>query len=58
MAIEKPKIDASMIHDTVSISRFGKKVYVRGKDGTFQESDSVEANILYEILELTRAKKK
>jgi len=58
MATITPKIDASMIHDAVVISRFGKKVYVKGRDGTFQESDSVEANILYEILQLTRAKKK
>ena len=57
MPIVKPKISVSDIHDTIAISRFGKKVYVKGKDGSFQESDSVEANLLFEILQETKKKK-
>lgn len=36
--------------DTVKYNRLGKKIQVRGQDGTFQESDTVEANLLYDIL--------
>ena len=46
------------IHDEVTFSRLGKKVSVKGRDGTFQETDTVEANLLYEILrELKKANK-
>ena len=45
------------MHDEVTFSRLGKKVMVKGRDGTFQETDSVEANLLYELLKLARAKK-
>lgn len=42
--------------DDISVSRLGKKVMVKGRDGTFQETDSVEANLLFEILKTLRKK--
>jgi len=42
--------------DQVEYSRLGKKVQVKGKDGTNQESDSVEANLLYDILKVLKKK--
>ena len=42
--------------DEVAFSRLGKKVQVKGRDGTFQETDSVEANLLFEILKQLRKK--
>lgn len=41
----------------VKITRMGRKVTVRANDGTFQESDSVESNLLYDILNELRKKK-
>ena len=43
--------------DEVTFSRFGKKVMVKGRDGTNQESDSVEANLLFEILKELKKRK-
>lgn len=43
--------------DDISVSRLGKKVQIKGRDGTFQDSDSVEANLLYEILKELKRKK-
>ena len=40
--------------DDVKFSRAGKKVTVRGVDNTSADSDSVEANLLYEILKTLR----
>ena len=40
--------------DDVKFSRAGKKVTVRGLDNTSADSDSVEANLLYEILKTLR----
>ena len=42
--------------DEITVSRLGKKVSVKGRDGTFQESDSVEVNLLFEILKALRKK--
>ena len=42
--------------DEISVSRLGKKVMVKGRDGTFQETDSVEANLLFEILKVLKKK--
>ena len=42
--------------DEISVSRLGKKVMIKGRDGTFQETDSVEANLLFEILKVLRKK--
>ena len=53
----KRGFDVFSIHDDVTFSRLGKKVAVRGRDGTFQETESVEANLLLEILKELRRKK-
>lgn len=45
------------VSDEITVNRFGKKVMVKGRDGTFQESDSVESNLLFEILKELRRKK-
>jgi len=45
------------VSQDVSFNRIGKKVFVKGIDGTNQESDSVEANLLFEILKVLKAKK-
>lgn len=45
------------MRDEIDINRLGKKIMIKGRDGTFQETDSVEANILYEILKELRKKK-
>jgi len=37
-------------NDTVTFSRHGTKMIVRGRDNVSAESGSVEANLLYEIL--------
>ena len=44
------------VFDDVNFSRVGKKVMVKGRDGTFQETDSVEANLLFEILKQLKKK--
>lgn len=49
--------DAFSVQQDVTFNRIGKKVMVRGLDGTNQETDSVEANLLYEILKTLKAKK-
>ena len=45
------------VQDEITVSRVGKKVMVKGRDGTFQETDSVEANLLFEILKVLRKSK-
>lgn len=42
--------------DEITVNRVGKKVCIKGRDGTFQETDSVEANLLYEILKALKKK--
>ena len=44
-------------NDEVTVSRIGKRVQVKGRDGTFTESDAVEANLLYEILKQLKKSK-
>ena len=44
------------VSDEIQVNRIGKKVAVRGRDGTFTESDSVEANLLFEILKVLKKK--
>jgi len=45
------------LYDDVKFSRAGKTVQVIGRDGTNQSTDSVEANLLYEILRELKRKK-
>ena len=42
--------------DEITVNRIGKKINIRGRDGTFQESDTVEANLLFEILKQLKRK--
>jgi len=44
------------ISDEITFNRLGKKIYAKGKDGTYQESDTVEANLLFEILKALKKK--
>ena len=45
------------VNDEITISRIGKNVTIRGRDGTNNSSDTVEANLLMEILKALKAKK-
>ena len=54
MADLKAGFNVFAVNDDVVYSRFGKHISAKGKDGTFQESDSVEANLLYDILKVLR----
>ena len=47
----KKGFDVFSVYDEVTFNRIGKRVMVKGRDGTFQESESVEANLLFEILQ-------
>ena len=51
------KVNIFSYSDEVVFSRLGKKVQVKGRDGTFQETDSVEANLLLEILKQLKKSK-
>lgn len=44
--------------DEITINRVGKKVTIKGRDGTFGDTDSVEANILFEILKVLKKSNK
>ena len=48
--------DVFAVSDEVQINRIGKKILVKTRDGSFTESDSAEANLLYEILKALRKK--
>ena len=56
MPLQKQGFNVFSIQDEVVFSRLGKKVSVKGRDGTFADTDSVEANLLYEILKEMRKK--
>lgn len=43
-------------NDDVSFNREGKTVYMRGRDNTGSSSDTVEANLLLEILKALKKK--
>lgn len=57
MAESKKGLDVFKKYDEVTYSRFGKKVSVIGMDGTFADSDAVEANLLYDILKQLKSGK-
>jgi len=42
--------------DEITVNRMGKRVTIKGRDGTFADSDSVEANLLFEILKVLKKK--
>lgn len=44
------------VSDEAEFNRLGKSINMRGRDGTNNSSDSVEANLLYEILKVLKRK--
>ena len=48
--------DVFAVHDDIQVRRIGKSVTVRGVDNTMNSSDSVEANLLFEILKALKRK--
>lgn len=48
--------DVFAASEDVQISRRGKNVSIRGADGTFTDSNSAEANLLFEILKALKRK--
>ncbi len=42
--------------DEIQINRLGKNVMIKGRDGTFVESNTAEANLLFEILKALKRK--
>ena len=42
--------------DEISVTRSGKTVWIKGRDGTNTSTDSVEANLLFEILKALKRK--
>lgn len=57
METRRASFNPFSFNEGIQISRLGKKVQVKGADGTFTDSDSVEANLLYEILKTLKAKR-
>ncbi len=44
------------VSDEITVNRLGKNVIVKGRDGSFTESNTVEANLLFEILRVLKKK--
>ena len=59
--MEQPKprqgFNVFSFSDEITVNRVGKKVNIKGRDGTFTESDTVEANLLFEILKVLKKSK-
>ena len=43
--------------DEITVNRVGKNVTIKGRDGTFNQSDTVEVNLLFEILKQLKKSK-
>ena len=54
---ERKPYNLFQVQQEAVYNRVGKTVYVKGLDGTNQQSDSVEANLLLDILRELRKKK-
>jgi len=52
----KPVFSMFAASDEITVNRVGKKVTIKGRDGTYQDTDSVEANLLFEILKVLKKK--
>ena len=54
--MEQPKrgFNVFSFSDEITVNRIGKKVNIKGRDGTYNETDSVEANLLFEILKVLK----
>jgi hypothetical protein len=56
MAEGKMGFNVFSIHDEVTYSRVGKNVTLKGRDGTLESSNTVEANLLLDILKALKKK--
>lgn len=56
MADPKKSYDIFTAHEEISINRLGKDIIIKGRDGTNASSNSVEANLLFEILKALKRK--
>ena len=54
--LPKRGFDVFSSSDDIQINRLGKNVMIRGRDGTFTESNTAEANLLFEILKALKKK--
>lgn len=54
--IPKRGFDVFSNHDDIQVNRLGKNVMIKARDGSFSDSTSVEANLLFEILKALRKK--
>ena len=61
ITMEQPKprsgFNVFSFSDEITVNRIGKKVNIKGSDGSFTDSDSVEANLLFEILKVLKKSK-
>lgn len=57
MEERKSGFNVFSLSDEIQVSRLGKRVQIKGRDGTFTDSDTVEANLLYEILKALKKSK-
>jgi len=53
---EKRPFSMFSVSDEITVNRVGKRVTIKGRDGTFTDSDSVESNLLFEILKVLKKK--
>lgn len=49
--------DVFKVNQPAEYSRAGKTISIKGHDGTNTSTDSVEANLLFDILNVLKAKK-
>ncbi len=57
MADMKKGFDIFTAHEEIAINRLGKDIIIKGRDGTNASSNSVEANLLFEILKALKKSK-
>ena len=53
---EKRPFSMFSVSDEITVNRVGKRGTIKGRDGTFTDSDSVESNLLFEILKVLKKK--
>lgn len=57
MPEERPKAYSIFsVSDEITVNRIGAKVTIKSRDGSFRDSDSVESNLLFEILKVLKKK--
>lgn len=57
MADDKRGFNVFSIQDEVTYTRVGKNVTLKGRDGTFESSSTVESNLLLDILKALKKSK-